>query len=486
MPQPSIFEKSRPGHRGVVVPTPSQDFSLDNILSKTLQRDAAPQLPELSQLDTVRHFVALSQSNHAIDTAFYPLGSCTMKYNPKVCDVVGQLHGFTNLHPETPDTFAQGTLEQLYQLQEYLKDITGFSAVTLQPAAGAHGELVGIMMIKAYHTKRGETHRTEVLIPDSAHGTNPATAAMCGYDVIEVPCNEKGTVDVEALKSKLSPKTAGIMLTNPNTLGLFEADIAEITECVHNAGGLCYYDGANLNAIMGRTTVAKMGFDVMHMNTHKTFATPHGGGGPGSGPVAVNEKLEPFLPAPVLIKHHRTVHLDFDRPDSIGQVKLFWGNTEVLLRALAYIESYGMAGLKEVSETAVLNANYIKSQLQETYYVPYPGVCKHEFVMSSKWQKDANGDMNTLAIAKRLMDYGYHPPTVYFPLIVPEAMMIEPTETEAKDTLDAFIRAMKTIAEECRDNPELVVTAPHTTPIGRVDEVTANRSPNLAYGCACG
>jgi glycine dehydrogenase subunit 2 len=424
--------------------------------------------------------------NHAIDVAFYPLGSCTMKYNPKICDAVVSTPSFQNLHPETPDHYAQGTLQALFQFQEYLKDITGFSAVSIQQAAGAQGELVGMMMIKAYHLKNADPHRTEVIIPDSAHGTNPASAAMCGFDVIEVPADSRGLVDLEALKKALSDKTAGIMLTNPNTLGLFEQDILEITTLVHQAGGLCYYDGANLNAIMGHTTIAKMGFDVMHMNTHKTFATPHGGGGPGSGPVAVNEKLEPFLPVPKVTKHNKHYQLEWDAPDTVGQVKLFYGNSEVLLRALAYVESYGIQGLKAVSELAVLNANYVKEALKKDYYLMYDSLCKHEFVLSSKWQKENNADINTLAIAKRMMDYGYHPPTIYFPLIVPEAMMIEPTETESKAVLDEFILAMQAIAKECKENPEIVKTAPHTTPVKRVDEVTANRSPNLNYYCPQG
>lgn len=481
----TLFEKSQPGHTGIQLPGPDNNITVDAFLSKSLQRQAQPKLPEVSQLEAVRHYVNLSQKNMSIDTTFYPLGSCTMKYNPKVCDVVGQLKGFTNLHPETPDIYARGTLEALYTLQEYLKDLTGFSAVTLQPAAGAHGELTGVMMIQAYHQKHNDTERTEIIVPDSAHGTNPATAAMCGFTVIEVPSNNNGTVDLEALKKVVGPKTAGIMLTNPNTLGLFEVDIQEITQIIHTAGGLCYYDGANLNAIMGVTQVAKMGFDVMHMNTHKTFATPHGGGGPGSGPVACNDKLEPFLPKPVIVKHHKTFHLDYDRPDSIGRVKQYYGNTEVLLRALAYMRCYGFDGLKSVSEHAVLNANYLKEKLKTAYHLAFDALCKHEFVLTSKYQKEKDSHLNTLAIAKRLMDYGFHPPTVYFPLIVQEALMIEPTETEDKATLDRFIDAMLAIAKECEENPDLVINAPHTTPVLRVDETTANRSPNLGYFCGC-
>ncbi len=478
---PTLFEESVPGRQGVTLPAVNGAVDLNQWLPKELQRQKPARLPELSQLEIVRHYVKLSQRNHSIDTGFYPLGSCTMKYNPKICDWVGQLPGFTQLHPETPDQYAQGTLSILYRLQEYLKDITGFTAATLQPAAGAHGELVGMMMIKAYHQHHGHAERNEVLIPDSAHGTNPATAVMCGFKVIEIPSGKDGLVDLEIMKQHLSDKTAGIMLTNPNTLGLFEKDILEITRLVHEAGGLCYYDGANLNAIMGYARMADMGFDVMHINTHKTFATPHGGGGPGSGPVLVNDKLEPFLPCPTIEMKADQYCLNWDRPHSIGKVKLFNGNIEVLLRAYAYIECFGMQGLKDVSETAVLNANYLKESLKDTYAVPYPQTCMHEFILTSQNQRATDSHINTMAIAKRMMDYGVHPPTVYFPLIVPEAMMIEPTETESKQTLDAFIGIMKQIHEECLAQPEMVLAAPHTTPVKRVDEVQAARFPDLNY-----
>lgn len=478
---PTLFEQSVSGRRGVTLPKPEGQEDASRWIPEHLKRKQKPRLPELSQLEIVRHFVKLSQRNHAIDTGFYPLGSCTMKYNPKICDWVGQLTGFTQLHPETPEAYAQGTLELLYRFQDYLKDITGFDAVTLQPAAGAHGELVGMMMIKAYYEKHGELERNEVLIPDSAHGTNPASAAMCGFKVIEIPSDENGLVDLEILKSRLSAKTAAIMLTNPNTLGLFEKDILEITRLVHEAGGLCYYDGANLNAIVGIAQIAPMGFDVMHINTHKTFATPHGGGGPGSGPVLVNQKLAPFLPVPVVAHKDGTYYLDTDRPDSIGKVKLFYGNTEILLRAYAYLECYGLEGLREVAQTAVMNANYLKECLKDTYHVPYPQPCMHEFILTSKYQHARDEHINTMTLAKRLMDYGFHPPTVYFPLIVPEDMMIEPTETESKQTLDAFIEAMMQIDQETRTNPELILQAPHTTPVKRVDEVQAARSPDLNF-----
>lgn len=480
MPQ-TLFEQSVPGRQGVSLPETKESVSITDWVPQSLQRQTAPRLPELSQLEVMRHYVKLSQLNHAIDTAFYPLGSCTMKYNPKICDWVSQLPGFTQLHPETPEAYAQGTLSLLYTLQQYLKDLTGFDAVTLQPAAGAHGELVGMMMIKAYHQHNDDIERNEVLIPDSAHGTNPASAVMCGFKVIEIPSGKDGLVDLAIFKQYLSHKTAGIMLTNPNTVGLFEKDILEITQAVHQAGGLCYYDGANLNAVMGKARMADMGFDVMHINTHKTFATPHGGGGPGCGPVCVNRKLEPFLPKPVIEKHGETYHLNHERPQSIGKVKLFYGNTEIALRAYAYIACYGIEGLREVSETAVLNANYLKASLKDTYQVVYPGHCMHEFILTSQNQKARDEHINTMTLAKRLMDYGIHPPTVYFPLIVPEAMMIEPTETESKQTLDHFITAMKAIDEETQSNPELVISAPHTTVVQKVDEVAAARNPDLNY-----
>lgn len=479
--QATLFEKSSAGRRALQLPELDSQASPEQWIPNDLLRAEAPRLPELSQLDVVRHYVKLSQLNVAIDTTFYPLGSCTMKYNPKICDWVGQLPGFTQLHPETDPVWVQGTLALLYRFQEYMKDLTGFDAVTLQPAAGAHGELLGMIMIKAHLAKIGQSHRNEVIIPDSAHGTNPASAAMCGFKVVEIPSNATGTVDLDALKKVLSSKTAAIMLTNPNTVGLFEKDILQITQAVHEAGGYCYYDGANLNAIMGQAKIAHMGFDVMHMNTHKTFATPHGGGGPGSGPVCVTSTLEPYLPKPVIQFDANQYVLSFDRPDSVGQIKLFFGNTEVLLRAFAYVESYGAQGLKAVSDMAVLNANYLKTRLKDTYYVPFMQHCMHEFIMTSKHQHVHHSDVTTMTIAKRLLDYGYHPPTVYFPLIVPEVMMIEPTETESLETLDKFVEAMLAISRECETTPELVATAPHTTPVKRVDEVTAARNPDLNY-----
>jgi len=482
--EPTIFEQSRPGASGLSLP----DVGLNALpppaesrIPATWLRSEAPHLPEVAQLDVMRHFLRLSQLNHCIDKAFYPLGSCTMKYNPKICDINGMLEGFTRLHPMTPDALSQGALEVMFRLQQLLADITGFDAVSLQPAAGAQGELVGMMMVKAHFQRIGQTQRTEVVIPDSAHGTNPASAAMCGFKVVEIKSTPDGQVDLNKLKAVLSDKTAALMLTNPSTVGLFERDILEITRLVHEAGGLMYYDGANLNAVMGQAKPAEMGFDVMHINTHKTFATPHGGGGPGCGPVAVTEMLAPYLPKPAAAFDGEKYYLDADRPLSVGKVKAFYGNFEMMARALTYILAYGAEGLSQVSQDAVLNANYLKACLQDDYQVAFDTVCKHEFILTNAKQKPIDSHLNTMAIVKRLMDYGYHPPTVYFPLIVPEAMMIEPTETESKATLDAFVAAMQSIAEECRSNPELVLTAPHTTPVTKVDEVTAARNPNLNY-----
>jgi glycine dehydrogenase subunit 2 len=480
--EPTIFEMSHAGASGLSLPeTGVEEKPAASFIPSIFLREEAPRLPEVAQLDVVRHFFRLSQLNHCIDKAFYPLGSCTMKYNPKICDYYGMLDGLTRLHPMTPDHLSQGALKIIHTLQQYLADITGFDAVSLQPAAGAQGELVGMMMVKAHFEHIGQTQRVEVIIPDSAHGTNPASAAMCGFKVIEIKSTEAGQVDVEKLKALLSDKTAALMLTNPSTVGLFERDILEITRLVHEAGGLMYYDGANLNAVMGQAKPAEMGFDVMHINTHKTFATPHGGGGPGCGPVAVNKILEPYLPAPVAVFDGESYSLEYDRPLSVGKVKAFHGNFEMMARALTYIQAYGAEGLAQVSQDAVLNANYLKECLKEDYQVAFNQVCKHEFILTNAKQKGIDSHLSTMAIVKRLMDYGYHPPTVYFPLIVPEAMMIEPTETESKETLDQFVAAMKAIAEECRTNPELVLNAPHTTPVRKVDEVAAARNPDLNF-----
>lgn len=480
--EPSIFDLSRPGARGLSLPEAGVPTdALDTLLPGVTLRRQAPRLPEVAQLDAIRHFLRLSQLNHCIDKAFYPLGSCTMKYNPKVCDYAGLLDGLSRLHPMTPAHLSQGALQIIHTLQQYLADITGFDAVSLQPAAGAQGELVGIMMIKKHLAHLGQTQRNEVIIPDSAHGTNPASAAMCGFKVIEIKSTAGGLVDVDKLKAALSERTAAVMLTNPSTVGLFERDILEITRLVHDAGGLLYYDGANLNAVMGQAKPAEMGFDVMHINTHKTFATPHGGGGPGCGPVATTQTLAPYLPTPIADFDGERYTLNVDRPHSVGRVKAFHGNFEMMVRALTYIQAYGHEGLAQVSRDAVLNANYLKACLQEDYQLAFDQVCKHEFILTNAKQKALDPHLSTMAIVKRLMDFGYHPPTVYFPLIVPEAMMIEPTETESKETLDRFVAAMKQIAEECRTQPERVLDAPHTTPVRKVDEVGAARNPDLNY-----
>ncbi|MBK8190584.1 MAG: aminomethyl-transferring glycine dehydrogenase subunit GcvPB [Vampirovibrionales bacterium] len=481
----TLFEKSSAGRRGVTTPVAeADDAAIDRLLPLDSLRQAPAALPEVSQLDAMRHYVRLSHLNHAIDTGFYPLGSCTMKYNPKVCDAIASLPGFTQLHPMTDAALCQGTLEVMYRLQTLLADITGFDAVSLQPAAGAQGELTGLLMIKAFLASRGQAQRTQVVIPDSAHGTNPATAALCGFDVVEIKSGADGLVDLAALKAVLSERTAALMLTNPNTLGLFERDILEISRLTREAGGLMYYDGANLNAVMGQAKPAAMGFDVMHINTHKTFATPHGGGGPGCGPVACTQALAPFLPRPVATFDGERYALDWRRPQSVGKVKAFYGNVEMMIRAAAYILAYGADGLAQVTRDAVLNANYLKARLGALYDIPHAQRCKHEFVMTCRRQQSGDHPIRTMDIAKRMMDSGVHPMTVYFPLIVPDAMMIEPTETESRETLDRFVEVMTQIDRECRETPDLVREAPHSAPIARVDEVEAARRPTLAYfGC---
>jgi glycine dehydrogenase subunit 2 len=478
----TLFDQSRSGARGLNLPDPQVPIQpLRSILSSDWVREKPARLPELSQLETVRHFLRLSQLNHCIDKEFYPLGSCTMKYNPKIADRIGAFEAFSGLHPHTPEHLSQGALEVIYRLQESLADLTGFEAVTLQPAAGAQGELTAMLMVRKHFELTQQTQRTQVIIPDSAHGTNPSSAAMAGFDVVELRSTSEGHVDMEALKKHLSDKTAALMLTNPSTAGLFEPNILEICRLVHEAGGLMYYDGANLNAVMGQAQPAAMGFDLMHINTHKTFATPHGGGGPGCGPVAVTAQMAPYLPLPLVTLQGETFHLQTEAPHSIGRVKAFYGNFEMMVRALTYILAYGSSGLKQVSEDAVLNANYLKARLKEAYQVAFDCVCKHEFILTNAKQKKHDAHINTMALVKRLMDYGYHPPTVYFPLIVPEAMMIEPTETESLSTLDAFVDAMLMIARECEQDPQLVLDAPHSTPVRRVDEVLAARQLNLNH-----
>lgn len=436
-------------------------------------------LPEVSEVEAVRHFTELSTRAYGVDTGFYPLGSCTMKYNPKINEWAARLPGLAGIHPyQSPDT-VQGALQLYYEMQVMLAEITGMDSFTLQPAAGAHGEMVGVMIMKAYHQHRQDYKRTKMMVPDSAHGTNPATANVIGYEVIEVKSNSRGLVDLDDLRSKMSDEIAGLMLTNPNTLGLFEEDIEEIAAIVHGSGGLLYYDGANLNGIMGVARPGDMGFDVVHVNLHKTFGTPHGGGGPGAGPVGVKAHLADFLPHPLAARQGDTYRFDYDRPLSIGKVKNFYGNYSVIVKAYTYIKSLGGEGLKEACQHAVLNANYLRCQLRDVYHIPQDRLCKHEFVATSKNQ--ASKGVTTLDIAKRLIDYGYHPPTVYFPLIVHEAIMIEPTETESKERLDDFVQTMKVIALEAADLPELVIHAPHDAAIKRVDEVTAARKPILKW-----
>jgi glycine dehydrogenase subunit 2 len=476
-----IFEISRPGRVSYSLPKSDVDrINLEDKFPKHLIRDEEAELPEVAELDLVRHYTALSNKNHGIDNGFYPLGSCTMKYNPKVNEVVARIPGFSRIHPYQPVETVQGALELLYNLQEELAVITGMDAVTLQPSAGAQGEWTGLMMVKAYHENRGEGDtRTTVLVPDSAHGTNPASAAVAGYKTVTIPSKENGLVDVEALKANLNDSVAALMLTNPNTLGLFEQEIVEIAKVVHEAGGLLYYDGANTNAIMGKTTPGDMGFDVVHLNLHKTFTGPHGGGGPGSGPVGVKEILIPYLPVPRIEKDGDKFVLNTNYPLSIGRVKGYYGNFGINVRAYAYIRTMGNVGLREVSEGAVLHANYLRKKLEPYFDAPYSQICKHEFVLSGSRQKKLG--VRTLDMAKRLLDFGYHPPTIYFPLNVEECLMIEPTETESKETMDAFADVMIQIAKEVEENPGVVLDAPHTTIIGRLDEVQAARQPILRY-----
>lgn len=478
--QPLIFELSTPGRVGYSLPemdVPEADLS--ELLPEGFLREEEPELPEASELDIMRHYTALSKRNHGVDSGFYPLGSCTMKYNPKMNENVARFNGFAHLHPLQDESSVQGALELMYDLQEHLIEITGMDEVTLQPAAGAHGEWTGLMMIRAYHEANGDHNRTKVIVPDSAHGTNPASATVAGFETITVKSDENGLVDLEDLKKVVGEDTAALMLTNPNTLGLFEENILEMAEIVHGAGGKLYYDGANLNAVMSKARPGDMGFDVVHLNLHKTFTGPHGGGGPGSGPVGVKADLIPYLPKPIVTKQDGVYKFDYDRPQSIGRVKPFYGNFGINVRAYTYIRTMGPDGLKAVTEYAVLNANYMMRRLAEYYDLPFNRHCKHEFVLSGKRQKKLG--VRTLDIAKRLLDFGYHPPTIYFPLNVEEAIMIEPTETESKETLDAFIDAMIQIAKEAEENPEIVQEAPHSTVIGRLDETTAARKPVLRF-----
>ena len=469
----TIFEKSN-DVAGVTLTDEAEDLSF---LDKSLLRTDAVGLPNVSELEAMRHYKELSDRNFCIEKGFYPLGSCTMKYNPKVNELLAGLEGFTNLHPLSDDVDSQGALELMYKLQEALKTVTGMDAVTLQPAAGAHGELTGMMIIKKYFDVKGE-RRKKVIIPDSAHGTNPASAHFCGFDIVPVKSNERGQVDVNALKELLDSDVAAIMMTNPNTLGIYEENVLEISELMHKNGSLLYYDGANFNAIMGKTNHKLMGFDVVHLNLHKTFATPHGGGGPGAGPVGVVESLKEFLPAPVVDFDGEKYFRNYNIKHSIGSVKGFYGNFAVMVKAYAYILMMGL-NLKEASENAVLNANYLKEKLKGAYLLPYDEPCMHEFVLSGDKQKEFG--VSTLNIAKGLMDENTHPPTVYFPLIVHEALMIEPTESETKEVLDNFVNVMLKIAKDAETNPEKLISAPHTTPVKRLDETLAARHPDLKF-----
>ncbi|MEH6906561.1 aminomethyl-transferring glycine dehydrogenase subunit GcvPB [Neobacillus drentensis] len=478
--QALIFELSTPGRIGYSLPEMDvPELDLSALLPDGYLRTEEPELPEVSELDIMRHYTALSNRNHGVDNGFYPLGSCTMKYNPKINENVARFNGFAHVHPLQDESSVQGALELLYDLQEHLIEITGMDEVTLQPAAGAHGEWTGLMMIRAYHEANGDMNRTKVIVPDSAHGTNPASATIAGFETITVKSNEHGLVDLEDLRRVVGEDTAALMLTNPNTLGLFEENILELAEIVHGAGGKLYYDGANLNAVLSKARPGDMGFDVVHLNLHKTFTGPHGGGGPGSGPVGVKADLIPFLPKPIIAKRGEEFVLDYDRPQSIGRVKPYYGNFGINVRAYTYIRSMGPDGLKAVTEYAVLNANYMMRRLAEYYDLPFDRHCKHEFVLSGRRQKKLG--VRTLDIAKRLLDFGYHPPTIYFPLNVEECIMIEPTETESKETLDSFVDIMIQIAKEAEENPEIVQEAPHTTVVGRMDETKAARKPVLKY-----
>ncbi|MGB8656225.1 MAG: aminomethyl-transferring glycine dehydrogenase subunit GcvPB [Candidatus Zixiibacteriota bacterium] len=484
MSEKLIFELSSPGRKGFSLPSldvPKK--AVRELVPEDWLRKDDPPLPEVSEVDVARHFVRLSIMNHHVDKGFYPLGSCTMKYNPKINETLSRLPGLVNLHPHQPEDTVQGALELMFELGKYLEEISGMDEISLQPAAGAHGELTSLLMINAYHRKN-KSPRSKVIIPDSSHGTNPASVVTAGFSTLQIKSNEKGLVDIEELKRVMSEEVAALMITNPNTLGLFESDILQISRVVHDAGALLYMDGANLNALMGITRPGDMGFDVVHFNLHKTFSTPHGGGGPGSGPVGVKAGLAPFLPVPVIEKRTDSkgveqFHLDYKRPLSIGRMHSFYGNFGVMVRAYVYIRQNGARGLREVSENAIINANYLKESLKQYYHLPYDDFCQHEFVLSGVKQKEKG--VKTLDIAKRLLEFGLHAPTVYFPLIVPEALMIEPTETESKESLDGFIAAMIQIAKEAEENPQVVTSAPHDTPVGRLDEAKAAKDLNLRW-----
>ena len=471
-----IFETSVPG-RGCSI-LPECDVSVPD-LPETFSRKKAPRLPQLSENDISRHYTALAGRTHGVNNGFYPLGSCTMKYNPKINEELASLPGFTAIHPLQPEHTVQGAMQVLFQAEQALCEITGMDAMTFQPAAGAHGEFTGLLLIKAYHKHRGDQKRTKIIVPDSAHGTNPASATMAGFTVVSIPSREDGCVDLEKLKAAVGDDTAGLMLTNPNTVGLFDKNILEITRIVHDAGGLNYYDGANLNAVMGVSRPGDMGFDVVHLNLHKTFSTPHGGGGPGSGPVGCKSLLAPFLPGPVVKKQQNRYH--FEKPEhSIGQVKSFYGNFTVVVKALSYILTLGAEGIREAAQNAVLNANYMMKKLDDLYTIAYQERCMHEFVMSLEPLKKETG-ISAMDIAKGLLDNGIHPPTMYFPLIVHEALMVEPTETESKETLDEAIEVFRRLYETAKTDPQSLHEAPHHTAVRRLDEVGAARNPKLRY-----
>jgi glycine dehydrogenase subunit 2 len=477
-PEPLLSELSRPGAPGHQLPALDVPDA-DDLGGQVLRPELC--LPEIGELDVVRHFTHLAQRNFSIDAVFYPLGSCTMKYNPRINEDVARLPGIAHVHPLQPDETVQGALRIMFEMQHLLTAITGFAAATLQPAAGAQGELAGMLMMRAYHLDRADTQRRKVLVPDSAHGTNPATAAMCGFHTVSIPSDANGDIDLAKLEAELDDTVVGLMLTNPNTLGLFEQQLREVTQAVHRAGGLVYGDGANPNAILGVVKPAEMGFDCLHINVHKTFSTPHGSGGPGAGPVVVNERLEPFLPAPVVVQRpDGTYALDYERPRSIGRLKGFQGHFGILARGYTYIRMHGPDGLRNLSETAVLNANYLRALLGDVFDVAYDRSCMHEFVLSGRRQKAQHG-VRTLDIAKRLLDFQIHPPTIYFPLIVDEAIMIEPTESESRATLDHFAAVMRQIARECQETPDVVRDAPRHQSVGRLDEVTAARKPILRW-----
>ena len=477
-----IFEQSQSGRKSAA----QQPAELAEVkgIPEHFRRTSKPRLPEVSEMQAVRHFTRLSQKNFSIDTHFYPLGSCTMKYNPRGCNSLAMLPGFANRHPQAPANLSQGFLACMFDLQEILKDVTGMKAVSLAPMAGAQGEFAGMAMIRAYHDAKGDTARTEVLVPDAAHGTNPATATMCNFKVREIPTNKDGDVDIDALKAVVGPQTAGIMLTNPSTLGVFERKIKEIAGIIHDAGGLLYYDGANLNAILGKVKPGDMGFDVIHMNLHKTFSTPHGGGGPGAGPVGVSERLIPYMPVPLVVKSDDEYHIVTEKscPDTIGRMSTFFANSGILLRAYIYARMLGREGMIRVAEYATLNANYMMKKLADAgFELAFPNRrATHEFIVTLKKQAKEQG-VNAMDFAKRLLDYGYHAPTTYFPLLVPECFLIEPTETEAKEDLDGFIEAMKSIQTEAETNAELVKAAPYTLPVRRLDDVKAAKELDLTW-----